>query len=155
MNCSFFWSFHVSAFFLIQYFPKKTSFFSKFSTTNESHADFFLCQYLYVFAVGSFFCRFGVGWGGGTFHVLAFFQMLLILLFICLFGMIYVLFGVHTNEKIKIRAIDVCVNPTHNFDACHIHIKWANVFLVVVKSRMNFMAFFSVLFYVVTLCMHV
>lgn len=67
-----------------------------------------------VFAVGS-----GAFWAGRkrrgverTFHVLAFFQMLLILLFICLFGMIYVLFGVHTNEKIKIRAIDVCESHT-------------------------------------------
>lgn len=62
--------------------------------------------------VGPLFGLVEIGGVERAFHVLAFFQMPLILLFICLFGMIYVLFGVHTNEKIKIRAIDVCESHT-------------------------------------------
>lgn len=79
-----------------------------------NHMQIFFPVGICVFAVGSGI--FGLEESGeewkGHFMFSLFFQMLLILLFICLFGMIYVLFGVHTNEKIKIRAIDVCESHT-------------------------------------------
>lgn len=93
--------------FLIQCFPKKKHHFLSFVQMN--HMQIFFLVSIYVFAEWFFVGRERKSEREErTFHVLAFFRLLFSLLFICLFGMIYVLFGVHMNVKIKIRAIDVC-----------------------------------------------
>lgn len=126
MNCSFFWSFHVGAFFSDPIFSKKTSFFLKFSFfTNESHADFFplsVSMFLVLVLVLS------AGREERTLHVLDFFSNASNIA-VHLFVWYDLCFIWCTYEWENKNPCDRRLWIPHTF-WCIPHIKWANVFLV-------------------------
>lgn len=132
----------LAPFSLIQYFPKKTSFFLKFLY------KWITCRFLslsvsMLLLLGRFF-----GWEaekerGGTFHVLAFFSNASNIA-VHLFVWYDLCFIWRTYEWENENPCDRRLWIPHTILMHAIYIQNGQTFFWLVKSRMNFMAFFSV-----------